>query len=87
MPPEYYTKYPKDFFYDINKEQENKVFIILRRNDNSDYTLASSIKKQQIIVICALDAVVKLLTSDPTYKPYRAKYSDWLWWNWKINHY
>ena len=72
MPPEEYTKYLADYVYNQGDQTNDHVLNISVKKDNSEYCLDDLNEEQQLIVICALEAVVKFLTNDPTYKPLRA---------------
>ena len=75
MEPELYTKYLKDHFYNkgpkLTNDDEESLHIP-KKKDGSDYKIDDLNDDQKNIVICALEAVVKFLENDPTYKPLRA---------------
>jgi hypothetical protein len=56
----------------MKAQNENEPLIIPKKKDESDYCIDDLNSDQQIIVICALEAVIKFLTNDPTYRPLRA---------------
>ena len=73
MTPEEYTRYLRDHFYNNTASDENKEPLhIPKKANGTDYDIEDLNEEQKIIVICALEAVVKFLTNDPTYKPLRA---------------
>ena len=72
MPPEEYTKYLADYVYNRGDQTNDHVLNILVKKDNSEYCLDDLNEEQQLIDLCALEAVVEFLTNDPTYKPLRA---------------
>ena len=72
MPPEEYTDYLKDIFYGSRSEGDDEPLLIPTRGIDEEYSLIDLNPEQQMIVISALESVVKFLTNDPTYKPLRA---------------
>ena len=72
MPPEEYTDYLKDIFYGSTSEGDDEPLLIPTRGIDEEYSLTDLNPEQQMIVISALEPVVKFLTNDPTYKPLRA---------------
>ena len=67
-----YTKYLKDVFYGERRDNNIEKLIIPKKKDGSDYRLEDLNEEQQTVVICAVEAIVKFLTNDPTYQPLRA---------------
>ena len=65
-----YTEYLKEVFYG-DQTKDDKV-VIPRNRNGQHYDIEDMNKEQQTIVICAMEAVVKFLTNDSTYKPLRA---------------
>ena len=72
MSPEDYTKYLAEYVYNRGYQTGDKILNISVKKDNSEYHLDDLNGEQQLIVICALESVMKFLTNDPTYKPLRA---------------
>lgn len=72
IPPEEYTNYLKDIFYGSKSNGDDELLLILTRGKDEEYSLTDLNPEQQMVVICALQSVVKFLTNDPTYKPLHA---------------
>ena len=72
LSPESYTRYLKDFFYGDKDSDSEKVLRIPKKSNGDVYRIEALNEEQKIVVICALEAVVKFLTNDETYKPLRA---------------
>jgi hypothetical protein len=72
MPPELYVQYLKNVFYGESNDSEFEPLLIPKRSDGDDYLLSQLNPQQQTVVICALEAVIKFLTNDKSYKPLRA---------------
>ena len=62
----------KDFFYGDKDSDSEKVLRIPKKSNGDVYRIEALNEEQKIVVICALEAVVKFLTNDETYKPLRA---------------
>ena len=55
----------------LNDVKSNKL-LIPKKKDDSEYDLEDLNHEQRIVVICALEAMMKFLHNDPTYKPLHA---------------
>lgn len=69
MNGECYTDYLRECMYENGSPEQ---LFIPSKNDGSDYKLDDLSSEQQLIVLGAIDAIVKFLTNDPEYKPFRA---------------
>ena len=70
MPPEDYTSYLKPGFYgNESKVIDNEPLLIPKKANGDDYILEELNPEQQTIVICDLEALIKFLTNDESYKP------------------
>lgn len=67
-----YTQNLKDAFYNKSEEEDDRKLFIPRRKNGQDYKLEDLNPKQQAVVLCALEAMIKFVTNDPTYEPFRA---------------
>ena len=72
LPRESYTRYLKDFFNGNNVGDSEKVLRVPKKFNGDEYRIETLNEEQKIIVICALEAVVKFLTNNETYKSLRA---------------
>lgn len=72
LPPEEYVKYLKDVFYGESSSSSPEPLLIPKRPDGDEYLLSHLNPQQQTVVICALEAVIKFLTNDESYRPLRA---------------
>lgn len=72
MPPELYTSYLKEQFYGDDAEKSSGDLIIPTRRDGSRYELDDLNDEQQHVVLCAMEAIIKFVSNDPTYVPLRA---------------
>ena len=72
MPPEEYTSYLKDVFYGDKSHVDDKTLLIPTKKDGTEYQLDELNQEQQMVVICALESMIKFLSNDPSYKPLRA---------------
>ena len=70
MDPETYTDYLKAHFYSDQSDRE--ALNIPKTKCGGDYRVDSLNAEQQLIVISAMEAIVKFLNNDETYKPLRA---------------
>ena len=72
MRPDLYTSYLQEVFYGNDTEKTTRDLIIPLKKDGSTYELEDLNEEQQIVVLCAMEAIIKFLTNDPTYVPLRA---------------
>ena len=70
MKGEEYIDYLRDQFY--GTASHTKALHVPKKKDGTSYKLDDLNTEQQAIVICAMEAIIKFLTNDPTYKPLRA---------------
>lgn len=67
-----YVNYLKTTFYE-KKPDINEDNVVIPHNKNGNpYKITDLNEKQQAVVLSALDAMVKFLTNDPEYVPFRA---------------
>lgn len=67
-----YVDYLKDFFYSDQRHQNDTGPILPRNKQGQLYKLEDLNQQQQVIVLKALDTMIKFLTNDPEYIPFRA---------------
>ena len=67
-----YVNYLRQTFYDRESDEESGHVFIPRNKNGKPYKLTDLNDKQQVVVLSALDAMLKFLTNDPDYIPFRA---------------
>ena len=68
MEGEHYTDYLKSEYYDNNSDD---VIHGPTKFDGSDYKLDDLSDEQRVIVVTAIDTMIKFLNKDPEYMPFR----------------